>query len=73
MARLFASSFLLLLATTSTATAQQLRKAAAAAAAPAPAPKAAGPESLYKQQRVEYTFPVPVSLAALQQDGTKVR
>jgi len=46
-------------------------------AAPAPkqpaAPKAAGgggsPESLYKQQRVEYTFPLPVSLAPVQQDG----
>ncbi|KAM3568891.1 hypothetical protein VYU27_008996 [Nannochloropsis oceanica] len=38
-----------------------------------PTPKAAGgntsPESLYKQQRVEYTFPVPVTLAPVQRDG----
>lgn len=45
--------------------------AAESPAAPPPKPAGGGvlPESLYKQQRVEYTFPVPVSLAPVQQDG----
>lgn len=65
-------SLLLLASATSRASAQQqvfssFRSTAAASA------KAAGggalSESLYKQQRVEYTFPVPVSLAPVSQDG----